>query len=411
MSETIAPESAHKVGFVGYSAQGGHSDGTQIMVARGHAYVAHVFSGGVTVLDVRDPRNPVPVNFLPVHPRSWSIHLQCAGDYLLVCEEFDFFKLAVQNYYGASVDTSDPKTFGKRGTDYSAGLRIYDISEPATPRPVGFLEVEGFGLHRLWWDGGRYAYGTAMLEGYTDHILNVIDLADITRPKEVGRWWLPGMWKAGGEIAGWKGRVALHHAVVAGDTAYCAWRDGGITLLDVSEKSAPQLIAHRNWSPPFGGGCHTALPLPDRDLLVVSEEATADISVDTPKYVWMLDIRAPANPVTIATMPVPSDQDYHAKGGQFGPHNLWENRREGLVSSRTIFATYQSAGLRIYDIADPFRPEEIAWFVPPKPAHWHDPRGDVKRVLHSCDIYVQPDGLIYMTDWNAGLYILQWEGA
>jgi hypothetical protein len=31
--------------------------------------------------------------------------------------------------------------------------------------------------------------------------------------------------------------------------------------------------------------------------------------------------------------------------------------------------------------------------------------------LHSADVYVQPDGLMYMTDFNAGLYIMQWEGA
>ncbi|MTC05715.1 hypothetical protein GKN96_24330, partial [Klebsiella pneumoniae] len=32
------------------------------------------------------------------------------------------------------------------------------------------------------------------------------------------------------------------------------------------DRTQPRLISHRNWSPPFGGGTHTALPLPDRDL-------------------------------------------------------------------------------------------------------------------------------------------------
>ena len=53
-----------------------------------------------------------------------------------------------------------------------------------------------------------------------------------------------------------------------------------------------------------------------------------------------------------------------AKGGHFGPHNIYENRPDGFVSSETIFATYQNAGVRVFDIRDQYRPEEIAAFVP-----------------------------------------------
>ena len=57
------------------------------------------------------------------------------------------------------------------------------------------------------------------------------------------------MWAAGGETATGPGRVALHHAVVADDVAYGSWRDGGLMILDVKDKSrpaadrAPQLVA------------------------------------------------------------------------------------------------------------------------------------------------------------------------
>src|ERR1700730_3812039 len=44
----------------------------------------------------------------------------------------------------------------------------------------------------------------------------------------------------------------------------------------------------------------------------------------------------------LATMPVPSEADYCAKGGNFGPHNLWENRPGAFQSSRFIFATYHN---------------------------------------------------------------------
>ncbi|MEX0854020.1 MAG: hypothetical protein WD036_12170 [Bauldia sp.] len=225
----------------------------------------------------------------------------------------------------------------------------------------------------------------------------------------MSRWWLPGMWKAGGETNDFNGRVALHHAIVADDVAYGAWRNGGLTVLDVSDKSRPRLLAHRNWCPPYGGNTHRALPLPDRNLLIVDDEASADISEEPTKHVWVFDVRVKTNPISIATVPVPSDQDYKKKGGQFGPHNLWENRSAGFVTPEYVFATYQSGGLRIFDIRNPNRPEEVAYFVPPPPAGWFDPRTNIKKVLHSVDVWVEPDGLIYLTDYNAGLYVLQWE--
>ena len=36
----------------------------------------------------------------------------------------------------------------------------------------------GFGINRLWWTGGRYAYVSAHFDGFTDHILCIVDLQD-----------------------------------------------------------------------------------------------------------------------------------------------------------------------------------------------------------------------------------------
>jgi hypothetical protein len=414
MSETstIKPESARGIQLLGYSDQRGRADGCQVMVNKGHAFVGHVFSGGTSVIDVRDPREPKPVAFLPCKPGSWSIHNQTHGDYLLVVEEYNFYSRynTEKLYYGGSIAGVGAVNFGQRGVDYTAGLRVYDIANPAVPRPIGFMGVEGLGLHRVWWVGERYAYASAFLDGYTDHVFLVIDLQDPTKPVEVGRWWIPGMWTAGGEVADWPGRVALHHAVVIDDVAYGCWRDGGLTILDVKDKSRPKLVARRNWCPPFAGGTHSALPLRDRDLLIVADEAVQDIDVEPFKHTWIFDIRSPDNPVSIATFPIPADQDYVAKGGHFGPHNLWENRPGEFQSSNIIFATYQNAGVRMFDISNAFRPEEIAYFVPPPPAFKMDTRaGTSSQILHTADVFVQQDGRMYITDFNAGLYILQCE--
>lgn len=391
---SLVPEAAHNLKWLAHSDIAGRPDGVQVMVNKGFAFIGHPFTGGgASVVDVRDPRSPLPVNFIAVHPRSWSLHFQTCGDLLLLAEEFNFIAHRPRSQW--------------RDEDSSGGLRVYDITRPAEPRQIGFMPVEGLGLHRLWWVGERYAYASALLDGFTDHILICIDLSDPSRPHEVGRWWLPGMWRAGGETLEEGGRVALHHAVVARGIAYCAWRDAGVVLLDVQNPAAPRLLGRRNLRPPFGGATHTALPLAGRGLLAVADEAMADISQEQQKYIWMMDVREAANPVPIATMPLPAERDFIAKGGTFGPHNLWENRPDALVSEDTLLATFQSAGVRVYDISDPFRPRETAYFVPPPPDKLVDPRPGIKLISHCADLYVTTAGLIFVTDYNGGLYVLE----
>jgi hypothetical protein len=107
---------------------------------------------------------------------------------------------------------------------------------------------------------------------------------------------------------------------------------------------------------------------------------------------------------------VPDEDDYVAKGGHFGPHNVHENRPDGFVSSETIFATWQNAGVRVFDIRDPYRPVETAAFVPPEPATLMDRRPNRRKVIQSCDVYVDRNGLVYSNDYNGGLFILEYEG-
>ena len=282
------------------------------------------------MIDVRDPKNPGATTFVAAPPNTRSIHLQTHEDLLLVI-----------NAQSNSISSKDSEE-----RNFGAGLRVFDTSHPMQPQEIAFMPVKGQGLHRIWYVGGRYAYVSATLDEFTDTILLVLDMSDPKRPTEVGRWWLPGMWKEGGEqpTLGRDGRVALHHAIVADDIAYASWRDGGLTLLDVSNPSSPQLLAHRNWSPPFGGGTHTAVPLANRGLCVVLDEAMGDNCSDQLKYTWVIDVREPTNPVNVATFPTPNEIDYCQKGARFGPHNAHENRPGSFQSDQLVFVTYQNAG-------------------------------------------------------------------
>jgi hypothetical protein len=404
--------------LLGHTDQGGRPDGIQVMVDKGYAYVGHFFSGGMTVIDVRDPRDPKPVEFVRAPPRTWNLHLQAHDGILLMVNGRDLFSEGQfadkSDYYSGSVGQKIGSATGSGGSqaDWTAGMTVFDIATPGKPRKIGFMPIDGVGVHRIWYTGGRWAYISALLNGYSDYILITVDMSDPTAPREAGRYWLPGMHTAGGETPSWpdKYRFALHHGIVSGDTAYCAWRDGGLVMVDVADRANPKLITHRNWCPPFGGGTHNCLPLPDRDLLIVVDEAVLDRQQDGLKVIWVLDIREPTNPVSIATFPTPAEADYAGLGGVFGPHNVHENRPGSFVSSEIIFATYQNAGVRAFDIRDPFRPVEIAALVPAPPARLVDPRPGAAQVIQSCDVFVDSGGILYVTDNNAGLYTIEMEG-
>jgi len=416
MSDLPRPDFARRMRIVGHSDQGGRPDGMQLMVHRGHAYVAHMFSGGFSVLDVRDARNPRPLTYVAAPPNTWSIHLQTHDDLLLVIHAKDMFGASEfadeRAYYSGALGRTVGTAEAKRAQDWSAGLAVYDISAPAEPKRIGFMPVAGGGIHRLWYTGGRWAYASVLLDSFTDYIFMTVDMSDPAHPREAGRWWIPGMNLAAGETPNWEAsrRYGLHHAIVHGDTAYAAWRDAGMVVLDVADRAQPKLVVHRNWSPPFGGGTHNCLPLPERDLLVVLDEAVLDHQADGLKLIWLFDNRVRDNPVSIATCPTPAEADYRSKGGHFGPHNIHENRPGSFVSAQLVFATYQNAGIRVFDISDAYAPKEVGALVPRAPARMMDKRPNRARVIQSADVFVDAAGIVYATDYNGGLSIVEFDG-
>jgi hypothetical protein len=402
---------AARLQLLGHTDQGGRPDGVQVMVAKNHAYVGHMFSDGITVINVGDPRVPKPVNFIACPLNTRASHIQVHDNLLLAVNAANVWALQQyekqQDYFATSLADS----FDRRDRGFAAGMRVFDLTDPAEPREVGFMPVEGIGLHRIWWVGGRYAYASAHFDGFIDHILVVIDMKEPAKPEIIGRWWFPGMHRAGGEMPGWPQgqRWALHHMIAAEGRGYAAWRDGGLTVMDIGDPTAPKLCAHRNWCPPYAGGTHTPLPLPGRGLAVVADEATSNRCARGLAYSWVLDVRAPENPVTIATLPTPQEEDFCNKGGKFGPHNLHENRPGSFRSEELIFATYHNAGVRVFDISNAYQPKEVARFVPPPPDRIVDIRPGAELVTQSTDVFVAADGTVYVTDTNGGLTILAFE--
>jgi hypothetical protein len=199
------------------------------------------------------------------------------------------------------------------------------------------------------------------------------------------------------------GRTAkLHHAIVRDDRAYCGWWDQGLVILDIADRSRPKLVSHLDFGAWQSGCTHSTVPLPGRDILVVTDESTAFECKEVAKHVRVIDITDDCNPKVVSRFPVPGG-DYPVRGGRFGPHNLHEMRPGTLSDPNTVYLTYFNAGVRVVDVSVPELPTEIAYFVPEAPPG--------RASIQMNDILVGPDGLIYASDrFGGGLYIFELTG-
>ena len=354
----------------------------QIIVDNQVAYVAHMVNEGITIVDVQNPTKPQVLSKVAPPLRSHSHKVQVSGNIMIVNNE--------------RYKTLEP---------WKAGFRVYDISDLKNPKELSFLETTGKGVHRMWFVDGKYAHITAQPEGFVDNIYLIVDMSNPVKPEIISRFWLEGMWEAGGEARTWDegSRFRAHGPpLVIGDRAYLGWIDGGFTIIDISNIHHPQKIAHLNFCPPFGGLTHTVLPLPKRDLLVITDEAHADNCEEPEKYAWIVDVRVESNPIPVSTIQVESE-GFDRKGGRFGPHNIHENRPGSFIDDQLVYLSYFNGGLRIVDIQDQYRPVETGYFIPERP------EGQIS--IQTNDVFVDHDGLIYIVDRLDGhMYILEYTG-
>ena len=377
-------------------------DGRRVM------WLAHEGEKDFTGVDVSDPSSPrvfVQTDLPGPHLRSNSLAL--VGDILYVARQ-----------------AASP---GETGV----GMELFDVSRPEEPRSVGFFDVSGpgsRGTHCLWAVDGNYAHLSTSMPDATprhrrdDQFYVSVDVSDPIRPVEAGRWWVPGTMD--GDAADPPERhepdmgYGVHNTNVypaRPHRAYCGFKDAGVIILDISDMAHPQEISRVDYHPPMPAPAftHTVLPLFERELMIVTDEAMSAEGKDWPKLTWLMDMSTESNPVTLSTLPLPPVEEMRKRWGRFGAHNVHENPPvpTALISETLVFGTYFAAGLRVHDVSNPLRPVEVASFIPrleedPGLTPFYGQHSTAEMGIN--DVYVDEHGVVYAADrLRGGLYILE----
>src|SRR6266702_2025691 len=333
-------------------AQGGGKggEGIALMVVGGRRYLFTAAESGpncFSVVDVTDPRKLTLVRQIDV-PAA-----------VVRCNSLDLSGHILAVAYQTTLAGKQP-----------AGLQLYDVSDPANPQKAGFLDTSGphsRGVHHVWFVDGRFAYIATGAADFTptnpndDQFLMIADLPD---------------------------------------RAYLGYIDGGVVVLDISDKAHPRALFVGGFNPPASVGfTHTVLPFFSRKLLIVSSEATTDKCAEATKRVWTWDNASEASPRPIFPVPLPANADSLClAGGRFGAHNLWENRPGPLAfhSERLVLGSFFNGAVRLYDTCDPRHPAELASYTPPAPPD--SPSGTI-QINH---VYWDERGVGYAVDRLAG---------
>src|SRR5215469_10925788 len=400
-------------------------DGSTLPIHNNKIYMLRSYANSAhEIWDVTNPSHPLPVRTVATNNPVIGAQTGAAG------------ALAGTHKSWWECDTGIAYIVGRRGNDTTDGWKtgnhifIFDLSDPANPV---FL--------RDWARDGQQPGGTI-----PPHFTAV---PSIHGPISTG--------PAGGSIE------------LAGATAervYFAYGTGSNGDMQITDRT--KLLP-----PPFGlgvkcgsisstltppactdfhtavlgdlemnpdNGAHTSFPLgklvvPDfvtdtgndeinnvdntvRDIVVITSEATAHFCSEFRHLTFLADVTTEGRPQSIATAQVPASEGRFCDiGGRFGPHATNEEFGPPFYK-KIVFVSYFNAGVRAFDIRDPYNPQNVAFYIPAITQNTDYRCGPYqgnpnlcRRVIQTNNVATDDRGYIYIVDRaDTGLHILQLKG-
>ncbi len=416
---------ASNVELVGYhdlNGRPGFKLAMQEVNNRFFLYVASLWQPGLSVLDVTEPESPRLLHWIEGPPNTSTTQVQVADGRMITSLAHRAPEWVAHRQQGMPAD----------------GLVVWDVSQPESPVKLGRWTSGAQGTHRNFYSGGPYVHATTTLPGFQGHVYGVIDISDPGTPILVGKWWWPGQNTAAGEeysqaemAAQGTGRAyeegggpmhafSLHGgAYVTGNRAYCPWMRAGLVILDVESVLEPKIVSRLSFYPPLGStiAAHTAVPIIDRQLVIVNSEALREGCDEPVNFAGIVDMGDEADPILISLFPQPRvpagypTRTFCARGGRFGPHNQHQPQGMSCLEphSDLVYMTYFNAGLQIYDIREPRDPFIAGFYIPDDPKQRFGPLPK-QLVTQVEDVIVDRRGNIFITEKNTGLHVLRFSG-
>jgi hypothetical protein len=381
----------------------------------------------VVIADVRDPKDMKVLSTIPCNPGT-----RC--NYLRVNKDKNILVL------GHDTDARGNPNKVAEGEKAKAGWTFHDVSDPRNPKQIAYIpSTPGGSTHGLD-DDGRYVYGCGQFDPKLKRqALQIIDYSEPANIRQVATWHVTGQMEgetfAPLERNGPDGKpqiIQCHEIVYYNDRLYIAWRDSGMVILDVSNRTQPKLLAQYDYVPPYHGGflgaAHTSAPVVTQpgqhpDLVVHTDEifecppgGGRILDVSDLKNPEVVKGERPANVQLLSTFRVPVMDRFDRAKNEFScPHNTgpqraisasihlpWFDRR----SPSLVYVTWYDEGVRVMDISNPYAPEFIGHFLSPRFAA----PGRIDR--HTREIFQDPaTNLLYVSDGNGGgVTVLRWTG-
>jgi hypothetical protein len=385
---------------------------------------------GTSIVDVTDPQKP---NYLAHIPGEPGMAEAGGAQMVRACN-------------GSELPKGDKSKVYLLRTLGNTAHQIWDVTDPAKPGLFTTI-VKGLkGTHKNWWEcDSGIAYLVSGIDGWrVRRMTQIYDLSDPAKPVFIRNFGLPGQQSS----ATGPTPADLHGPISTGPKGnrvyfgYGTNKDGVLQIVDREKllKGPKEPTDENLLYPQVGrldlpptGGAHTTLPLPGikvaefakdaqgavRDFVMIVNESLVNECRETRQMVWIADVTAESKPFNVSSFTVPeASGNFCSRGGRFGSHSPNENQPP-MYAKRLVFVTWFNAGVRTIDIRDPYRPREVAHYIPAitgktdkRCVKLPEGRERCKVAIQTNNVEVDDRGYIYAVDRaNTGMHILRLTGS